>query len=722
MNFRWILIVVLSLSIIVAGTSVFAQESDGVLPLSLKDYLGEQSKYFEQALDAVNMKPSQVKFDRNDMRFFGGDKYLLHLMDVFFDNPWKISTYSRTISGDMLKGSANHSNILMGCQRRLSVGARLGLIGDPLESVKKQITDEKSDNLALAISKVSGRSFKSYLTADYKNIPPAIRDQAALFMYAIPEILKLRERGLIEPLLRNNIDPQGAFNTMMSYVINEGSTTDLLEDPDNITSVLLAEKMMDNIDWNLLHLSSGYASVVTQNISTELDKITDADLKTQFCFKVETPLGLIVIANDGNTTYPKGNYLLVIDLSGADKYETVAGNSDIQHPISVCFDLKGNDIYSNSEQRTPSFGAGFFGYACLVDSAGADHYYNRYFGQGSGLFGSGILQDKTGDDVYDGFCNVQGSGSFGIGVLIDNDGSDKYSTYAYSQGYGYTKSVGLLLDPKGNDIYYANNEDIKFAGPFGDFENMNMSQGFGYGRRADFTDGHSWAGGIGMLFDGEGNDKYISDVYSQGSAYWYGMGILIDKKGNDMHEASTYSIAGCPHFAIGIVQDDEGDDKYLGYMHRIFGHGRDWCIGWFEESAGNDLYVGTTDYHFGTGDTNAIGIFWEKAGNDTYYSCGKSFGSAVGAESLRNYMLSLGIFVDGSGFDKYYELPQLKGYNVQDSGFTPDGKRIRGFADYAPYFELDKVKSFEYAINGKIWKRMVGTEPPGTRATAIDAP
>ena len=63
--------------------------------------------------------------------------------------------------------------------------------------------------------------------------------------------------------------------------------------------------------------------------------------------------------------------------------------------------------------------------------------------------------------------------------------------------------------------------------------NTSMCQGVGMGRRADYTDGHSWAGGVGMLVEGGGDDTYSCSVFGQGCAYWYGVGLLVDKAGAD---------------------------------------------------------------------------------------------------------------------------------------------------------------------------------------------
>ena len=60
-------------------------------------YLPEQGELFEQALNEAGLTPEDVRFDRADMGIWGGDKYRLRMLDVFFERPWKLSAYTRTI-------------------------------------------------------------------------------------------------------------------------------------------------------------------------------------------------------------------------------------------------------------------------------------------------------------------------------------------------------------------------------------------------------------------------------------------------------------------------------------------------------------------------------------------------------------------------------------------------------------------------------------------------
>ena len=180
----------------------------------------------------------------------------------------------------------------------------------------------------------------------------------------------------------------------------------------------------------------------------------------------------------------------------------------------------------------------------------------------------------------------------------------------------------------------------------------------GLGRRGDYFEGHSWAGGFGILVDGAGDDRYEADCYGQGNAYWHAIGMIVDKSGSDIYYGGEYSLAAAPHFAIGLLQDDGGDDRYTVTIRQCLGHGRDWSIAWFEDAAGNDFYQGTRTV-FGASHVNSVSVFWDRHGDDTYIANGPSFGESETEHggSIRDWLPTTAIFVDGGGRDRYLKLP-----------------------------------------------------------------
>lgn len=673
---------------------------------SIEHHLGASSGPIRTALDKAGLKPVDVQINADDLKFFGGDKYRLPMLDVFFNDPWKISPYSRSITDGMLKTSESISTSLIGTHRRLNLGSRLGLLSNPLEPYLKRISELKDQSLVTAITELDDHHKPAtYQGKPYEQIPAEVRDAAALLLLVLPDVLELHDLAVVKPLSNKGLNPNEIYNQMLDMVVNEGNDSRDSEDEDT-AAALTTENVIGTIDWNVHYTAATLMSVAIEYVKDKLVENKDKLAGANYEYWLQTKYGWLVLTGGSDTEYPVDNYLLVIDTSGNDDYCTNGGTRDFSHPVSINLDLTGNDKYDNRLHDSPAFGAGVFGYGFLVDCAGNDSYFNEFVGQGCGIFGCGTLQDLAGDDKYNGIGNLQGSAAFGSGLLIDLVGNDTYDAYVYSQGYGYTLGSGILIDNKGNDIYRANTTDIRYNGPFGDPYNINFVQGIGFGRRADGSDGHSWAGGCGILIEGEGNDLYINEVYGMGSAYWYAIGILADKSGNDKYQAGWYSLGSSPHFAIGVFQDDLGDDVYWGKRRQNLGNGRDFSIGWFEESAGNDIYYGAP-MSFGTGDINGIGFFWDKAGNDSYTACTQMFGQSniEGSGSLRDFMLTLGLFVDGGGTDKYYLRPSKEGQMVFEL-FTDD---------------ITKLPILDFCGDNQTWLRPIsGVSVMGAKGVGID--
>jgi hypothetical protein len=258
-----------------------------------------------------------------------------------------------------------------------------------------------------------------------------------------------------------------------------------------------------------------------------------------------------------------------------------------------------------------------------------------------------------GDDVYDAYTDSQGFGRCGTGMLLDMAGSDRYSGFSQVQGCGLVKGVGILADATGNDIYVANDEIIDFPSPQSANNNISMSQGAGFGVRADFSDGHSMGGGLGVLYDGAGNDTYTCGVFGQGVGYWQGIGALFDIDGDDVYHGAWYVQGASAHFAIGYLEDIAGNDKYTATMNMAQGAGHDFSIGYLIDRAGNDSYT-APNLSLGAGNANGIGVFVDLFGNDIYDTRGTTLGRVNPTDTgIRAMAFSLGLFIDLGGIDTF---------------------------------------------------------------------
>jgi hypothetical protein len=362
-----------------------------------------------------------------------------------------------------------------------------------------------------------------------------------------------------------------------------------------------------------------------------------------------------------------------LDAGGDDRYETGAAAS-FERPVSILLDFGGNDLYqAGADTVGPGFGAGLLGVGVLVDASGDDRYQAGHLSLGAGFYGVGILSDLVGNDHYAGLTVSQGAGLFGVGILSDLDGNDRYHAFQQAQGYGYVRGAGLLIDRTGDDQYIADDEQIRYPSPQSRENNASLSQGFGFGKRADYIDGHSLAGGIGLLIDGDGDDTYRCGVFGQGAAYWYGTGILADAGGDDSYEGIWYVQGSGAHFALGVLWEGDGDDTYRATRNMAIGAGHDFSLGFLYERAGDDRYE-APNLSLGGGNANGIGLFWDLRGDDQYSVVAETTLGRANTGSRggpRDLMETLGIFLDTGGIDSY---PASKEYAGNDRLWTQTGR------------------------------------------------
>jgi hypothetical protein len=188
--------------------------------------------------------------------------------------------------------------------------------------------------------------------------------------------------------------------------------------------------------------------------------------------------------------------------------------------------------------------------------------------------------------------------------------------------------------------------------------NTSMGQGAGYGMRGVFLDGRSTAGGIGMLLDLAGNDRYDAQVFAQGVGYYEGLGMLLDDGGNDRFESAWYAMGAGVHYAAGIFLDrGVGSDVYRSTHEMALGSGNDLSVGVFVDEGGDDEYT-VGQLSLGHAHANSTGIFVDAAGNDRYTvmsaTC-RALGVAYLHEwgNARETLPNLGLFMDLGGVDSY---------------------------------------------------------------------
>lgn len=264
--------------------------------------------------------------------------------------------------------------------------------------------------------------------------------------------------------------------------------------------------------------------------------------------------------------------------------------------VSVIVDLGGDDRYRGSDLAIHGLGA-------ILDLAGDDAYESSGPGWGAAFAGASVLVDYAGNDVYASGHFGQGAAAAGLGALIDLQGDDGYRVRAAGQGLGLAGGLGLLWDRAGDDRYGAGGWRDAFDRGGG----ISFAQGAAVGVRT------SLGGGIGILRDDTGNDDYAAEMFAQGTGYYYGLGLLWERGGADRYRAVRYAQGNGVHEAIGVLRDEAGSDRYELAVGVGQGMGLDLAVGILVDLAGHDRY-GAPTLAQGSATANGAGVLIDLGG------------------------------------------------------------------------------------------------------------
>ncbi len=346
----------------------------------------------------------------------------------------------------------------------------------------------------------------------------------------------------------------------------------------------------------------------------------------------ETPAGWIVIGGRGPNTYRDGGprVALLLDLGGNDTYAGFAAPMNEMQGISVVIDLEGDDVY---EAGPLGLATGRLGVGMLVDCAGNDQYHLEAGSGGAGFAGIGLLVDQEGDDRYAGSRFTQGAAIGGVGLLLDRSGNDDYSSFGYAIGFGGPLGIGAVVDLTGNDVYQCGH---RYASGYNRAEAPDAKPGearyqfdcFGIGAgvgqrvlpKQEPPVVEDVAGGIGLVLDQGGDDRYTSSNFSQGVGYYFGAGIKIDESGDDIHEAARYGHAAAAHFGVGLFLDRAGADRY-GSAGPVYNGAAAWDRSValaIDDGTDDDIYDLSRSTGLGIADRRAWSLFIDAGGRDQY--------------------------------------------------------------------------------------------------------
>lgn len=639
------------------------------------------------------------------------DPYRLSFFDPVLTEPWKAPGWARSAVGTLDDAALADRSVAYRAARVIEAQAILA--ERPAVRHAPEAIDPVAplaDAVARFVTAAGGAPDRAAIEADAADVPldlqlavatvvegarqALLARRAAFAMVPAATVQQLYDYGpaFVVPradgfgLSPANANIERLFNRDLRYGELFGGTADLLD-------------AIDLAGLERFAVPAGTATVATSSAS--------------FVFSHDTPAGRIAIGGGENGIYDEratgfeGAWAVLIDLGGHDDYRIAAGgNVSAANGVSVVIDLGGDDRYGYVEvphaldlpprlpsdaggrftplrpdqgtpislSEVPRQGSGRAGIGVLVDlGAGSDHYQSLRMAQGSGIFGAGVLADDGGDDTYLAEVMAQGAAAFGIGLLLDLGGSDLRSAYQFAQGFAYARAVGVAYDVAGDDRWLLDAGDPMFGGdplypsaqrPTN--SNASLGQGFGFGRRADFSDRAFMSGGIGVLVDAEGRDEYEGSVFAQGGGFWFGTGILADHRGADHYDGMWYAMASGAHYALGFLLDGDGSDTYGGRLPRVnvtLAGGHDFSAAFLIDEAGDDTYNGSR-ITLGSGNASGTGVFADNGGDDRYSVLSAFSLGAAGlldaelarAGSTRRKIDTLGVFIDASGTDAYEQV------------------------------------------------------------------
>ncbi len=672
--------VVLILVVISAPGGVLAQGSSSESPqqaLPSRADLVVPAEIWDRVRENVGYAGKPLGYTAEEMEHFRGSDCVLRVVEMLFRDITSVPQFSGRISDEMLADPANFAASTFAAYRTLDAyGARVmeygGLTGWETDWIPQDAGTDAAFDAVLAKCAESG-------------IASPINDRDLIMWKTLPEpARKLAVRIMIagieaSPWLRESFD-EGFYKDYFNVGdIGDIPMEDLYafasapwqgDDEEELTiSPRESFEALDKFDMQYFATGSNEFMRMVHGAIVEYQSATSAAQPEfgnfSYC-EIRTPLGKAGIFGPGNDRV-EGNFSFVVNLGGDDTYlgKTAVPRS-MDEPIGIVVDLGGDDTYDSGD-LVASLGCGNHGIGAIFDLGGNDKYICDESGIASAWYGTGIVVDYMGDDTYKSRIWSQGAAHAGVGMLIDLEGNDRYDCIEQSQAFGSTYGMGILLDVTGDDIYFADPEghvSEVFEG-----RTCNFAQGTGFGRRADFGDGHSLGGGVGLLIEGGGDDSYTGSVYSQGAGYWWSLGCLEDRAGNDTYRNEQYSCGSAPHFAIGSLVDFAGDDKYnVGnedVERQIQGHARDASLAVFIDGSGNDEYF-LPNLAAGSSDLNCLTLFWDRLGDDTYiadrnppsataFSFGDSTTYYERFYTFRDMMACVGVFLDTGGLDSYGE-------------------------------------------------------------------
>ncbi|MBL8049023.1 MAG: hypothetical protein JNJ45_10125 [Chthonomonas sp.] len=604
---------------------------------------------FNTVLGLAGLETTTARFDPLMVGHFNDRSGVAQLVNAAWTNPWQAGFMldSARRSVDATAGSPADTVSMMA--RTLGIATRRNLLESPIKRVMKETSQKGYLKTLLTKFKADGQLVGE--VPDLSTVPEGAQQAASIVLRTMADAVVLRNLAVGSLA--------GTPQTFRSMIATGLESDDPAEAARN-------ERTLRALDLRPLFAAGSDLAEATVEAQNLLGTVSPTQ-KYRVIFM--TAWGTVILSGGSNDRY-EGDLALAIDTGGNDVYVDLPRNSSPTNWASVVVDAVGDDRYvSDPELISTEMGkfgkrrirsglgpaGAAFGFAFISDGAGDDLYASHETGLGFAIAGGAAIFDRRGSDRYYGYKNAIGGAIGGFGLVEDAAGDDVYYGFTRIQGFGGTRGVGCVIDRAGRDQYVAEDKIIDFPSAQSALHNVSFAQGTGVGRRADYLDGMSQPGGVGLLFDLGGNDRYSCGVFGQGAGYWSGLGGLLDVEGDDSYSGQWYVQGSAAHFAVGVLRDMQGADVYTGPMNMAMGAGHDFSVGVLhDDGLQNDRY-NAGSLSLGAANANGIGVFTDEGGDDFYSATGICLGQSSEAPkgTLRERALSFGVFWDAGGEDSY---------------------------------------------------------------------
>ena len=436
--------------------------------------------------------------------------------------------------------------------------------------------------------------------------------------------------------------------------IDTGPLTNLLErearlelqDTVLVDAILSASDQFSSSEAFISHqYSSSGLSLASRTLARTVDNAVTL-LQTNrftgdFQYETNTEFGKIIVTGTGNHTFTNEAFL-IIALGGTNTYLNSAGGANglVGRPYSIVIDLGNNTQFIS--RRSFSQGSGVFGIGILAALGSNCTFQAKHLSQGAGFFGCGILMTGPGKQTLEADTFCQGAALFGTGILWQRGENSSCRAAYMAQGFAGPQGVGLLLNERSHNSYFAGG---KYPCPWLPGHFFSLSQGFGYGMRPYA------GGGIGILCDLAGQNHYEADVYGQGASYWYSVGLVLDAAGHNRYDAHQYCQGAGIHLSTGALIDWGGNNIYTA-NHICQGAAHDYSVGMLIDRVGNNQFTGDTTAQ-GAAINNSFALLLEHAGTNTYVGTDPKQSQATGHNGDKREYGSIGLLLDLGGHGHY---------------------------------------------------------------------